>query len=91
MGVTHVRAANIPSDRSAIEGEGFTATFARFEHPPGREDRWHHHGDHHIVGYVVTGRIRIEVDDGSVVEVAAGDIVHIEPRTVHRETYIGAI
>ena len=91
MGITHVRSDDIPTDRSAIEGDGFTTTFARFRTPPDREDRWHHHGEHHIVGYLISGRIRIELDDATAIEVAPGDIVHIEPGTVHRETYVGDI
>ena len=90
VGVTRVAASDMPSDRSAIEGDGFTATFASFRGHD-REDRWHHHGEHHVVAYMISGRIRLEMDDGMTTELLPGDLVHLEPGTVHRETYIGDI
>src|ERR671914_226304 len=60
---------------------------------PGHADGWHHHGDHHVIAYLITGKVRIEwgVDGGKALEPAPGDLVHIEPGTIHRETYEGRV
>ena len=88
MGVRHVGSTDIPNDRSAIEGDGFAVAVTRFD-PPKGWGGWHHHGDHHVVAYVMAGTIRVESGPaGSVLtEASAGDLVHIEPGTVHREDY----
>jgi quercetin dioxygenase-like cupin family protein len=90
MSVRRVPPEEVPQHRSAIEGEGFAATFASFDAPP-RQDTWHHHGDHDIVAYLLTGSINIETPDDGVIEMRSGDLVHIERGTVHREVYEGRI
>jgi mannose-6-phosphate isomerase-like protein (cupin superfamily) len=90
MSVRRIPPDEIPRDRSAIEGDGFTATFAAFDASP-RQDTWHHHGDHDIVAYLLAGSIDIETPDDGVIEMRPGDLVHIERRTVHREVYLGHI
>jgi quercetin dioxygenase-like cupin family protein len=92
MGIEHIPSTAMPSDRSAIESDGLTSTVARFEAPSG-PGAWHHHGDHHVIAYLISGTVRIESGpDGIVVtEPSPGDLVHIEPGTVHRETYEGEI
>jgi quercetin dioxygenase-like cupin family protein len=93
MGIEHIPSSQMPSDRSAIETDGLTSTVARFEASLGPPGAWHHHGDHHVIAYVISGRVRIESGpDGSVItEPFPGDLVHIEPGTVHRETYEGLV
>jgi quercetin dioxygenase-like cupin family protein len=93
MGIEHVPFSAMPTDRSAIEREGFTATVTRFDAPPGPPGGWHHHGDHHVIAYLISGKVRVEWGaEGSVItEPSAGDLVHIEPGTVHRETYEGQV
>jgi quercetin dioxygenase-like cupin family protein len=88
MAVHHVPASAIPDDRAAIEGDGFTASVVRFE-PRAEEGPWHHHGDHHVVGYVLAGTVRVHSgpDGSAVAEASAGDLLYVEPGTVHRETY----
>jgi quercetin dioxygenase-like cupin family protein len=83
-----VPASAIPDDRAAIEGDGFTAAVVRFE-PRAEEGPWHHHGDHHVVGYVLAGTVRVHSghDGSAVAEASAGDLLYVEPGTVHRETY----
>jgi quercetin dioxygenase-like cupin family protein len=90
MGVHRITATEMPDDRSAIDTGGFTATVGEFDAPEGHGD-WHHHGDHHIVAYIVSGNVRVESGaDGNVVtEAGPGDLVHIEQGTIHRETYSG--
>jgi quercetin dioxygenase-like cupin family protein len=84
MSVRRIPPEEVPRDRSAIEGDGFTATFASFDATP-RHDTWHHHGDHDVIAYLLTGSIDIETRDDGVVEMRPGDLVHIERRTVHRD------
>jgi quercetin dioxygenase-like cupin family protein len=90
MSIEKIPSDEVPSDRSAIEGNGYTATFASFDAPT-REDTWHHHGDHDIVAYLLTGSITLETPDGGDVELARGDLVRIERGTIHREVYRGHI
>jgi quercetin dioxygenase-like cupin family protein len=91
MAVRRIQPSEIPHDRSAIEGDGFTATVAWFD-PPTRVDTWHHHGGHDIIAYVIEGHIRVETaDENEAVQLGAGDLVHIERGTVHREAYEGHI
>jgi len=90
MAVRRIPPDEVPHDRSAIEGDGFTATFASFDASP-RQDTWHHHGDHDIVAYLLKGSIDIETPDDGTIEMRAGDLVHIERQTVHREVYEGHI
>jgi len=90
VSVHRIPPEEVPHDRSAIEGDGFTATFASFDASP-RQDNWHHHGDHDIVAYLVTGSIDIETPHDGAIEMRPGDLVHIERGTVHREAYEGHI
>jgi len=85
MGVRHVRANEIPNDRATIEGDGFAVAVTRFD-PESGWGAWHHHGEHQVVAYLMAGTIRVE-SDGDVTEASAGDVVHIEPGTIHREDY----
>jgi quercetin dioxygenase-like cupin family protein len=93
MAVRRIPPSEIPHDRSAVEGDGFTATVAWFD-APAREDVWHHHGNHDIIAYVIQGQIRIEtrsVDGSETLRLESGDLVHIERGTIHREAYEGHI
>ena len=93
MGIVHIPSSAMPTDRSAIEAEGFTATVGSFEASPGPPGGWHHHGDHDVIAYVISGKVRIESGaDGSVItDPSPGDLVHIDPGTVHRESYEGHV
>jgi quercetin dioxygenase-like cupin family protein len=93
MGIQHIPSSAVPRDRSAIEGDGFTSTVVRFDIPPGPPGAWHHHGDHHVISYLIAGKVRIEwgVDGRKALEPAPGDLVHLEPGTIHRETYEGRV
>jgi hypothetical protein len=66
MGVHRMTATELPHDGSAIDTGGFTATVGEFDASEGHGD-WHHHGDHHIVAYIVSGNVRVESGpDGNV-------------------------
>ena len=93
MSVEHIPSSGMPTDRSAIDIDGFTATVGRFHAPSAPPGRWHHHGEQHVIAYVISGNIRIESGpNGRVVtKPQPGDLVHIEPGTVHRESYEGEV
>ena len=88
MVVEHVPRSTIPNDRAAIERDGFTVAVSRFD-PPAGAGGWHHHADHHVVAYVLAGTVQVEsgAEGRDITRAAAGDLVYVEPRTVHRETY----
>ncbi|HEX9824322.1 MAG TPA: cupin domain-containing protein [Actinomycetota bacterium] len=90
MTVLHVPSGDIEADRTAIEVEGVAATVSRIT-PGGESSGWHHHGDYHIIAYMLSGTIRVESGAGGhvVSDLTTGDLVHIGPRTIHRETFIG--
>ena len=69
----------------AFTGEGFLIVRARSD--PGTVSGWHHHGDHDVYGYVVSGSVRFENGPGgkNVVSLKTGDFFHVSPQTVHRE------
>jgi quercetin dioxygenase-like cupin family protein len=86
MAVIHLPKSEIPNDRSAIDRDGFTVAVVRFDALEG-EGAWHHHGDHHVVAYVLAGTVRVESGSSETITASAGDLVHVEPGTVHRESY----
>ena len=93
MGLQLVRADDMPTDRSAIEADGVTTTVAHFHASPGPPGAWHHHGEQRVIAYVISGSVRIEWGPGGrmVTEPGPGDMVHIEPGTIHRELYEGEV
>lgn len=58
VGVMHVSKSEIPNDRSAIE-RGFAVAVQRGE-PPVGWGAWHHHGNHHVVAYVLAGTVHVD-------------------------------
>jgi uncharacterized RmlC-like cupin family protein len=48
---------------------------------------WHHHGQRHLYGFIVAGRMRLEHGPRrtDAVVVRRGDFFHIPPRLVHRD------
>lgn len=49
---------------------------------------WHHHSDHDVYGYVVSGTLHLENagDEKDAITVGPGDFFHVPPNTVHRES-----
>jgi quercetin dioxygenase-like cupin family protein len=86
MGTRHVPRSEIPNDRSAIEADGFTVAVVRFD-PPHEPGDWHHHGDHHVVAYILAGTVHVDSSPSGTITASVGDLVHVEPGTVHRESY----
>src|SRR4029453_19018675 len=93
MGIRHVASSDVPTDRSAFEGDGFTATVVNSDAPPAGPGGWHHHGEQHVIAYLIWGKVRMErgQDGTRVTDPAPGDLIHIEPGTIHRETYEGPV
>jgi len=60
---------------------------ARSHVPRGVASGWHHHGERHLYGYLVAGRLRLEYGPGGtlVADVRRGDFFHIPLRLVHRD------
>ena len=48
---------------------------------------WHHHGSHDLYGFLVSGRLRLEVGTAGseAATIGPGDFFHIPPGLVHRD------
>ena len=71
--------------KKAFESENII--FSQSQVLPGVVSGWHHHGTHHLYGYIVSGRLQLEY--GSEGEKKAnlnpGDFFHVPPNLVHRD------
>lgn len=70
----------------AFKGDGCLVLRARSG--PGVTSGWHHHGDHDVYAYVVSGAVRMETKTDQGVEAVAvnpGDFLHVPAHTLHRE------
>lgn len=70
---------------TAFELPGITV--ARSRVAGGVSSAWHHHGERHLYGFLVLGRLRLEYGPkGSLAEeLYPGDFFHIPIRLVHRD------
>ena len=48
---------------------------------------WHHHGTHHLYGYIVSGRLQLEsgIEGEKKADLNSGDFFHVPPGLVHRD------
>ena len=48
---------------------------------------WHHHGTHHLYGYIVSGRLQLEyiLERREKADLNPGDFFHVPPRLIHRD------
>jgi len=71
--------------QKAFDSKGIVV--ARSQVPCGVASGWHHHGERHLYGYLVAGRLRLEYGPGGtlVADVRRGDFFHIPLRLVHRD------
>jgi len=60
---------------------------AQTQVPGGVASGWHHHGERHLYGFLVVGRLQLEygTDGQLVADVSRGDFFYIPPRLVHRD------
>lgn len=70
----------------AFAHDGVWAGFSAF--PGGATTGWHHHGDYATYAYITEGAMTVEFGKGGaeVVQLNAGDFVHIPAHMVHRES-----
>lgn len=71
--------------KKAFESEN--AIVSQSQVAPGVVSGWHHHGAHHLYGYIVSGRLQLEyVLKGRVlVDLNSGDFFHVPPHLTHRD------
>ncbi len=71
--------------KKAFESEN--AIVSQSQVPPGVVSEWHHHGTHHLYGYVVSGSLQLEYirERREIADLNAGDFFHVPPRLVHRD------
>lgn len=69
----------------AFEGEGYLIVRSRAD--PGAISAWHHHGDHDVYGFIISGSERFEYGPmgKDTIVVGPGDFFHIPPHTIHRD------
>lgn len=69
----------------AIDGDGVTVVRAHGD--PGIVSGWHHHGDHDVYGYQLSGRVRFEFGPSGrdAIEAGPGDFFHVPAGTIHRD------
>jgi len=71
--------------KKAFDGIGISV--AQTHVPGGAVSGWHHHGERHLYGFLVAGKLHLEYGRGGkiVAEVGRGDFFHIPPGLVHRD------
>jgi quercetin dioxygenase-like cupin family protein len=69
----------------AFQGEGFQVI--RSMVAPGTVSGWHHHGQYHVYGYMVSGTARFDSGPGGndATTVGPGDFFHVPPGAIHRD------
>ncbi|MDH3426459.1 MAG: cupin domain-containing protein, partial [Acidimicrobiia bacterium] len=63
------------------EGEG-GLTMIAVQFAPGARSDWHSHPRGQVL-YVVSGAGLVQTEDGSTIEISAGDVVHAPPGELH--------
>src|SRR5438445_2351111 len=48
---------------------------------------WHHHGTHHLYGYIVSGSLQLEyvLKGREIADLNPGDFFHVPPKLIHRD------
>ena len=71
--------------KKAFESEN--VIFSQSQLLPGVVSGWHHHGTHHLYGYIVSGRLQLEygIEGERRVDLNPGDFFHVPPGLVHRD------
>ena len=69
------------------------AIVAQFTLPAGSVSPWHHHGSRELLGFLVTGSLRLEYrsKDTGAVDMAPGDFFRIPRRLVHRDVNLSKL
>lgn len=71
--------------KKAFESEN--VIFSQSQLLPGVVSGWHHHGTHHLYGYILSGRLQLEyeIQGERKVDLNPGDFFHVPPGLVHRD------
>jgi len=71
--------------KKAFESENIIFSQSRLL--PGVLSGWHHHGTHHLYGYIVSGRLQLEygIQGEKKADLNPGDFFHVPPKLVHRD------
>ncbi|HVH15989.1 MAG TPA: cupin domain-containing protein [Candidatus Angelobacter sp.] len=71
--------------KMAFESEN--VIFSQSRLLPGVVSGWHHHGTHHLYGYIVSGRLQLEygIEGEKKADLNSGDFFHVPPSLVHRD------
>jgi uncharacterized RmlC-like cupin family protein len=71
--------------KKAFESENII--FSQSQVLPGVVSAWHHHGTHHLYGYIVSGRLQLEygTEGEKRADLNPGDFFHVPPNLVHRD------
>ena len=69
----------------AFEAEG--VLFSRSTVGGGVVSVWHHHGERHLYGFLISGHLRLEFgpQGKEAVDLHPGDFFHIPPGLIHRD------
>jgi uncharacterized RmlC-like cupin family protein len=80
--------ASTPGIRREVAFESENLLFVKAITSDRSPSGWHHHGEHHVYGYMIRGSLRFEYggEGKNIAEVGPGDFFHVPPETVHRET-----
>jgi uncharacterized RmlC-like cupin family protein len=71
--------------KKAFESENII--FSQSQVLPGVVSGWHHHGTHHLYGYIVSGRLRLQygIEGEKKADLNPGDFFHVPPNLVRRD------
>jgi uncharacterized RmlC-like cupin family protein len=71
--------------KKAFESEN--VIFSQSRLLPGVVSGWHHHGTHHLYGYIVSGKLQLEYgfEGEKKADLNSGDFFHVPPNLVHRD------
>jgi len=69
----------------AFEAEGVLVS--RSTVAAGIVSDWHHHGERHLYGFLISGHLRVEFGSkgDDAVDLHPGDFFHVPPRLIHRD------
>ena len=71
--------------KKAFESENAIVSQSRVA--PRAVSGWHHHGTHHLYGFIVSGRLQLQyaLEGKQIADLSPGDFFHVPPRLVHRD------
>ncbi|MCH8906215.1 MAG: cupin domain-containing protein [Candidatus Heimdallarchaeota archaeon] len=92
MPIRILKSLNIESMNKIVDSERFIKTenaiLEFVTSNSGSISNWHHHGEYDIFNYIISGikEFLLGSNDEQVITAKPGDLVHIAPNTIHRES-----